>query len=279
MHDVIWMNGRILRLAEARVSPASAGALYGWGVFTTLGIAASRPRAFGAHWERLVAHAGRVHVEVAWERDEVADGLEGLLEVAGVRHGRARVTLLRASAGLWVGASERESDAVVFVAERPSAERAPIALTVSPFRLSTTSPLAGVKATAYVDHLLALEEARGRSFDEAILLNERGEIVEATAANVFWARDGELFTPALATGCVAGVTRRFVLAEAARRRIRVTEASHPLTAIGEADEVFLTNSGWGLVPVKQFDIHAYPAPGPMVTLLARDVDAAVAAST
>jgi branched-subunit amino acid aminotransferase/4-amino-4-deoxychorismate lyase len=275
MFDSIWINGRIVPLVDARVSPASAGALYGWGVFTTLGVRGGAARAFGPHWERLSAHAARARVALAWAREEVEAGLAALLAESGITEGRARITVLRSAAGFWSGLSERESDAFVFVAKRAPAEKGPVALTVSPFRINTASPLAGLKATAYVDHLVALEEARARGFDEAVMLNERGEIVEATAANIFWTRDGGLYTSSLATGCLAGITRRFVLEAATRRKIRVTEGSYPLAALGEADEIFLTNSGWGLVPAAQFDIHTYKAPGSMVALLAADVEAVV----
>ena len=276
MHDRIWLNGAIVPLAEARLGPASAGALYGWGVFTTLGVAGARARAFGPHWERLAAHAVRARVPLAWSREEVAGGLAALVAESGVVEGRARVTLLRASGGVGAAPAERDADAMIFVAERAPRPGAPLALSVSPHRVNTASPLAGVKATAYVAHLMSLDEARGRGFDEAVLLNERGEVVEATAANLFWARGGELFTPSLATGCVAGVTRRFVLEAAARRRVRVTEGSYPLVALGEADEVFLTNSTWGLRPVAELDIHRYAAPGTFLTMLGAHVENALA---
>jgi branched-subunit amino acid aminotransferase/4-amino-4-deoxychorismate lyase len=273
MYDSCWINGRIVPLVDARVSPASAGVLYGWGVFTTLAVREGVARAFGPHWERLSAHAARAHVRLAWERDEVEAGLAALVAASGVVEGRARVTIVRSAAGVWSAPSERESDVVVLVAERPPRSDEPVAVTLSPFRVNTGSPLAGIKATAYVEHLVALDEARSRGFAEAVMLNERGEIVEATAANVFWARDGELFTPSLATGCLAGVTRRFVLEAATRRRVRVTEGGFARTAIADADEVFLTNSGWGLLPVSEFDIHRYGGAGPMLALLAPDVEA------
>lgn len=278
MYDRIWLNGTVVELASARVSPASAGVLYGWGVFTTLGVAGGKARAFGRHWERLAAHAARARVPLAWTREEIAAGLGALLTESGIVEGRARVTILRASAGVWSAPSARESDAAILVAARAAREPRPFTLTVSPSRINTASPLAGVKATAYVERLMALDEARGRGFDEAVMLNERGEVVEATAANVFWARGGELFTPSLATGCIAGVTRRYVLESAARRRVRVTEGSYPLAAIGEAEEVFLTNSGWGLQPVGELDIHRYEAPGRLLTILAADVENALALS-
>jgi branched-chain amino acid aminotransferase len=276
MHHRIWLNGAIVALADARLNPASAGALYGWGVFTTLGVAGARARAFGDHWERLAAHAARARVPLAWSREEVGAGLAALVAESGVVDGRARVTLLRAAGGVWTAPGEREGDAMVFVAERAARPAGPLALTVSPYRVNTASPLVGIKSTAYVEHLAALDEARGRGFGEAVMLNERGEVVEATAANLFWARGGELFTPSLATGCLAGVTRRFVLEAAARRRIRVTEGSYPLVALGEADEVFATNSAWGLQAVAELDIHRYAVPGTLLTTLAADVENAFA---
>ena len=257
MYDHIWINGSIVPLAEARLSPASAGALYGWGVFTTLGVAGGRPVALDRHWERLEAHAARALVTLDWTREEVAQGLFDLLAQSGIGEGRARVTVLRARAGLWQAPTERSSDVMAFVAERPARETRPLALTVSRYRLNSGAPLAGVKATAYIEHLVALDEARARGFDEAIMLNERGEVVEATSANLFWRRRDELFTPSLATGCLAGIMRRLVLEAATRLRLHVVEGGFHLTDLHDAEELFATNSGWGLVAAGEVDIHRY----------------------
>lgn len=273
MFDHIWINGSIVPVADARLSPASAGALYGWGVFTTLGVAGGRAVALGRHWERLEAHAARALVPLDWTREEVEQGLGALLARSGVVEGRARVTVLRARAGMWQAPSVRESDVLIFVGERPARETRPLALTVSRFRVNSGAPLAGVKSTAYVEHLVALDEARGRGFDEAIMLNERGEVVEATAANLFWRRRDELFTPSLATGCLAGVMRRLVLDAAARIRLRVVEGGFHLTDVHEADELFLTNCGWGLAAAGEIDIHRYD---PEKAIWRRRLEAAVA---
>lgn len=272
MHPEIWLNGSIVALDEARLSPASAGALYGWGVFTTLGVARSQPRAFEHHWERLVVHAERARVPLEWERDAIESALLELIARAKVADGRARITLLRARAGLWQTAGGRDADAAVFVSGRSPSPGRDLALTVSPYRLNSGAPMAGIKTTAYVEHLAALDEARERGFDEAIMLNERGEVVEATAANLFWARGGELFTPALQTGCLAGVTRRFVLEAASRLGIRAFEGSHHVGELHDADEIFLTNSGWGLAAVAELDIHRFDTFGPLRARLAAGVE-------
>jgi branched-subunit amino acid aminotransferase/4-amino-4-deoxychorismate lyase len=277
MFPLIWLNGAIVPLDEARLSPASAGALYGWGVFTTLRVAAGTARAFDEHWRRLVAHAERAGVPVTWDRDAVAQGLRDLIAQCGAVDARARVNALRSAAGMWQATGAAGSDLTILLAPANHGARTPLALTVSPYRISTSWPLAGVKCTAYLGYVIALEEARGRGFDEAIVLDERGEVVEATTANVFWVRDGELYTPSLQTTCLAGVTRRLVLEAAARRRLRVVEGSFGLGAIRGADEVFLTNSGWGVRPVAQFDLHEYRG-APLATLLARDVEAVLGAA-
>ena len=271
MYDLIWLNGTVKTLHEGRVSPASAGVLYGWGVFTTLGVAAGRALAFERHWERLTAHAERAGVPLDRGREVIEQGLGELIERTGVAEGRARITLLRSGAGPWQAKSAAGNDALIFVAPRASREQRPLAVTLSPHRINTSSPLVGIKSTAYFDHLLALEEARGRGFNEAIILNERGEVAEATAANVFWVRGGELYTPSLATGCLAGITRRLVLEAAEKRRMRVTEGSFALAMLGEADELFLTNSSWGVSPVGELDIHRY-GPAPIAARLAADVE-------
>jgi branched-subunit amino acid aminotransferase/4-amino-4-deoxychorismate lyase len=180
--------------------------------------------------------------------------------------------VLRGRAGLWQVASGRESDVAIFVGARPRPSRDPLALTVSPYRINSGSPLAGVKTTAYVERLAALDEGRGRGFAEAVMLNERGEVAEATAANLFWVRRDELATPSLATGCLAGVMRRLVLEAASRLKIRVVEGSFPLSDLHDADELFLTNCGRGIVSAAELDIHRYePAPGPVALRLATAV--------
>jgi len=268
MYDRIWLNGAIQPLAYARIAPSSGGVVYGWGVFTTLGIGTGRALAPNDHWDRLVAHAARANVPLTRTREEVLGGLAELIEMSGLREGRARITVLRASAGIWRAEDGNASDVCIFVTARKPPRDKPYSLGVSPFRINTGSPLCGVKTTAYVDHIMAIEESRERGFDEALLLNERGELVEASAANVFWVRDGDLMTPSTATGCVSGVVRKLVVETAERLRIRLIEGSYTTAALAEADEVFLTSSGFGITPVGEFLTHRYePAPGPITERL------------
>lgn len=104
---------------------------------------------------------------------------------------------------------------------------------------------------------MAWEEARARDFDEAVMLNERGEIASTTLANLFWVTDGTIHTPALSTGALAGTTRARIIALAHELSIPIIEGVYELSHLGEADEIFLTSAGLGASIVTTFDFHRY----------------------
>lgn len=266
MHAHIVHNERVLKASAARLPPVTAATLHGRGVFTTVAVYGGRPFMWPRHWRRLSEHARRAGVEVgALSEESVGASLASLVGKNKVGRGRARVTLLaRSPRGGWTAsnddADEPPADLLIFTADAPAPARdggESLALTVSPARVNTHSPLAGVKSTNYLERALALDEARARDFDEAVRLNERGEVASAIAANIFWATNGTLHTPALATGAVAGVTRGVVLELAEELAVPVVEGAGDLTALGDADEIFLTSASLGVVPVTAFDFRRY----------------------
>jgi branched-chain amino acid aminotransferase len=258
--------------SEARLPAVTAAALYGRGVFTTAAVHKGRAFLWDAHWSRLLAHAERAGVECDFGDNETALMLARLIEANGVEEGRARVALLgRAVRGRWryEGEEARASDLLMMTSEPwPAPET--LALTVSPYRVNSCSPLAGVKTVGNLERVLAWEEARGRDFDEAVTINERGEIVSVTTANLFWVKHGTVHTPALASGAVAGTTRGRVLELAADAAVPAVEGTHTLHELAEADEIFLTSSSLGVALVTSFDYHAYTVPVGSVALRLRE---------
>ncbi|HEY6333207.1 MAG TPA: aminotransferase class IV [Blastocatellia bacterium] len=265
MDRLIFQNDRIVEAARSHLSTSNAGALYGWGVFTTIRIFEGAVFAFDRHWERLKRHAEQAQVPMPVSSDDLIGALLGLISANSTRNGRARITLLRCNAGPWKSGAGPDTELLIFTTtdEPRPAENSDI--TISPYRVLSHGPLAGVKRTAMLDHLLALEEARSRGFSEAVMVNERGEITAGTAANIFWTSSDELFTPSLATGCIAGITREVVLEIARGLNLRVTEGSFPIQRLLDADELFLTSTSRGIAPVDTFDIKAYDRGASWVT--------------
>jgi branched-subunit amino acid aminotransferase/4-amino-4-deoxychorismate lyase len=257
MDSFIYHNNHIVAAAETKVDATLAGLLYGWGVFSTLRIYEGRAFAFDRHFERLQKHAEKARVEFSFSKKWLHRAIDELIEANSVTNGRARITILKGDAGAWRLKPKGESELLIFTATEPLRKPREINLTNSPYRLLSSSPLINVKRTSMLEHLIALEEARSRDFDDAILLNERGEIVSTTSANIFWVQDTELFTPTLGTGCIAGITRALVLDIARRINIIVTEGSFPITRLLEASEIFLTSTARGIVQVKSYDYKTF----------------------
>ena len=113
--------------------------------------------------------------------------------------------------------------------------------------------MAGVKTISLVESVMALSEARARGADEAILLNRRGDVCEATTANVFCVRDGRVATPSVSSGCLAGITRGCVLELCAELGCRALETELPAAALQQADELFLTSSTREVQPLVELD--------------------------
>lgn len=261
MHPVIYLNKSMVEATKARVAPVSSAMLYGRGVFTTLAIYNSQPFLWSKHWQRLTSHARKLDVDYSGCTEKsVGDALAKLIAVNSVKEGRARVILLaRSGRDFWKTKmpGAKKTDLLIMTGEPQRVSPNGLSLAVSPYRVNTFSPLSGVKSLNYLDHVLSWEEAQSRDFDEAVVLNERGEIVSATTANLFWAKDGTLHTPALTTGALAGITRDRVIEIATRHFIPLLEGIYEMGDLTDADEIFLTSSSLGVAPVTTFDFRRY----------------------
>jgi branched-chain amino acid aminotransferase len=274
MHPVIYLNRTMVEATKARVAPVSSAMLYGRGVFTTVAIYNGEPFLWPEHWRRLLDHAGQLGIDCSGCTESgVGDALKKLISVNRVHDGRARVILLaRSGRDFWKtkNPGAKKTDLLIMTGEPQQLPQAGMSLAVSPYRFNTLSPLAGIRSLNYLENVLAWEEAQAREFDEAVMLNERGEVVSVTMANIFWVKDGTVFTPALATGALAGVTRATVIDLAGKHFVPLIEGVHELADLTEADEIFLTSSSLGLAPVTTFDFRQYSVTAGSVAVKLRD---------
>lgn len=223
--------------------------LYGKGVFTTIAFHDGNPLLWDKHWSRLTRNAAVVGVDLfGFTEDQVLMILKKEIAAAGVRVARARITFLDQRPGdIWPTVTEQNTTMSIVVGERRPSP-ATFSLTASPYRVNTYSPLAGVKSCNYLENLMGIEEARDRGFHEAIRINERGEITGGCMSNIFWLKYGKLFTPHLATGCLAGTTREYIL-----ENLPCEETREPIDTLVNAESVFLTSAGLGIVRVSDLD--------------------------
>ena len=251
VHKFVLFNHQLIFNSDSKISSVSSAALYGKGVFTTVLIKEKKAFLWKKHWRRLNNNAEKIGVDLSkFSEDFLINALDDLIEKNEVENGRARITFFDESAsGIWQFETERKTSVLMMTGDlREVPDK--LRLTISPFLANSTSPLAGIKSCNYLENTMALEEAKKRGFDEAVRLNECGKIVSACLANIFWRKDGQLFTPSLATGCLAGTTREFVLENETG-----FETKAGLEVLKNADEIFLTSAGLGMCKVSEFNAN------------------------
>lgn len=264
----------MVEASKARIAPISSALLYGRGVFTSVAIYGGRPFLWPEHCARLMEHADRTRVDrSAYSESGLATCLQKLIGVNRVVDGRARVVLL-ANKGRdeWMtkASPTRKTDLLLMTADARKVPESGLTLTVSPYRINSVSALTGIKSISSLDQILSWEEARARDFNDAVLLNERGELVSTAMANLFWVKEGTVHTPSLTTGAVAGVTRERVITLAGELAIPLVEGVYELNDLADADEVFLTSAAIGVARVTTFDFHRYAVTMGSVTTIMRE---------
>ncbi|MBC7798565.1 MAG: aminotransferase class IV, partial [Pyrinomonadaceae bacterium] len=212
MHEHLSFNQQIKAVSEANLNAVSSASLYGRGVFTTIAIYKSKPFQWRVHWERLTQNAAKISLDVSELNESLLQkSFFELIAANTIENGRARITIFDSRFGaIWNFENEKSIDVLITTADFGQ-PKATLNLMTSKFSVNTESPLANVKSCNYLENLLALEDAKRRGFDEALRLNQRGEIVSAAMANVFWVKNEAIFTPSLKTGALKGTTRNFVL--------------------------------------------------------------------
>jgi len=248
MHRFVLHNGAILDAHEKSLSAGQVGLLNGWGVFSTLRVADGVPFAFERHWERMHRDAAKVHVPFPTDPAELKAQLLRLVEANSAWNSTLRVMVVRNRGGMFEGPDlEREFDVLAFTKDLNPWGHS-VRLAVKPNARYAANEFSGCKILSWSQNLTWYEEAHARGFDEAVLLNERGEASECTSANIFAATGGEVYTPPLDSGCLPGVTRELLLDVVRVPGIKVTERALKPLDLERADQVFITSTTRDLLP-------------------------------
>ncbi len=262
LHRYVFHNDRIVPLEKTRLSPGQAGLLSGWGLFTTLRIYEGEAFAFERHWRRLEKDAARTHVPFPFQAAKVRVHLGELLRANQVREGTARIYVVYNKVGFWHSdESFPDVDLLIYTAGLP-AYNEPARLALREHGRHAASPLAGVKVTSWLNNVWNLAEAQQRGFDEVVLLNERGEVAECTAANIFCVRGEKVLTPPLSAGCLEGVTRAVLLEIGPDSGVPIVEQTLCPADLFAAEEVFISSTNRSVLGVGEIEGHKFAsAPG------------------
>ena len=275
---IVWIDGELLDVAEARISPLDRGLTVGDGVFETLRVYGGIPFAWGRHSARLAHSAAGLGLALP-DPDVLRAAAGAVLTANGLEEARLRVTVTGGEGP--PGSSRAGAIPSAFIVavpfeHGPATTRAAIA----PWTRNERSATAGLKTISYAANVRALAYAEAYGADEALFANTSGNLCEATGSNVFVVVDGVALTPPASAGCLLGVTRGLLLELAGSCGVEAREADLPMTALSSVSEAFLTSTTREVQAIGMIDDRELEAPGPVAAclaaafreLVARDLD-------
>ncbi|HEY2459601.1 MAG TPA: aminotransferase class IV [Candidatus Acidoferrum sp.] len=268
IHQYIFHNEELLPVENARLSPGQAGLICGWGIFTTVRISRGEAFAYERHWRRLEKDAAVTRLPMPYTAAKVRVHLHEVIRANKVTEGCARIYLVYNQVGFWRSEEALpQVDLIICSASLPQ-YREPVRLGLREHGRHAASPLGGVKSISWLPNVWAVAEAQAEGWDEVVLLNERGEIAECTAANIFAVKGGKVYTAPLNSGGLEGVTRSILFEIAPEAGVAIIEQTLHPEDLYSADEVFITSTNRNLIGVGEIAGHKIAvAPGPVTRQL------------
>ncbi|MBI2865703.1 MAG: aminotransferase class IV [Chloroflexi bacterium] len=285
--DSVYVNGEIIPREAARVSPLDRGFTLGDGVFETMRLSRGRIFRLAQHLARLSRSAASIRLVLPMSEQEFGAALYGVVTANGLSEAVLRLTVTRGiSEGRGLLPTGQTKPTVViqpspFVPPSSQKYQQGFQARTASVRRNETSPTAFAKTLNYVDNIVARLEAASAGADEAIMLNIAGLVASGTASNLFLAKAGKLLTPSIESGVLAGITRAAILEIAAGMGIPTSEQVIDPTDLTSADECFVTNAVFGVMPVVKLDGSDIGTgkPGPLTAALRQAYNHLVEAET
>jgi branched-chain amino acid aminotransferase len=268
MENIVYLNGLFMPLSEAKISVTDSGFLFGYGIFETMRSYSGKIFRLDDHLSRLSKSADRLAIPV-----KVEDFKKVVLETVSrneIPDARVRltITLGEGNPATDPGTSRNPTVLVTLVKYTPYPAEIygkGFKTIISTIRRNSRSPLPGMKTACFLESLLARQQAREAGVDDALLLNDRGNLAEASSSNLFLVANSALKTPGLESGILPGITRGVILKLAAELRIKLVETDISPEELMSAEESFITNSMIEIMPLTTIDgqVIGSGKPGPV----------------
>ena len=239
----IFYDGKMIRVRKGTVESLAPGIVPGKGVFETMRFSGGEIAFLENHLDRLMRGLRLMGFSSPYSRQRWRENLYGALKANRLKEARIRMMV-------WKERRERHAAIVCQKCRRADAlsGRQGIRAVLSGVRRPKTR-YAHIKSLDYLCFRRAYMEAKKNGYDEAILLNSRGEVTEGSRTNVFFVKGKNIFTPAVRCGCLNGITRQIVIRAARRMGVPCRAVSMDWKRMLRADEAFVTNSVMGVMPL------------------------------
>ncbi len=259
----IWMNGEFIKWSDARVHVINHALHYASSVFEGNRVYNGKIFKLEEHTARLFNSANILDMKIPYTEDEINQACIDTVSKQGVKNAYMRPLVWRGSEQMGINAQQTKINVAIATWEWPSYfsledKLKGIRLTAAPYQrpAPNTAPFRAKAAGLYMICTLSKHHAEAKGFNDAIMLDYKGNIAESTGSNIFFVKDGELHTPN--PYCfLDGITRQTVISLAQQAGIKVNVRTITPSELGSFSECFLTGTAIEICPVSQIDEHNY----------------------
>lgn len=256
MSGIVFLNGSLVPLGQARVSVMDYGFLYGYGLFETMRAYGGRVFCLDRHLSRLARSAEILGLPIG--ALDLKSAVMDTIRANKLSEARIRITISIGEGEMVPDPSTCSKPTVLILAGhyQPYPEAVyekGFRAVVSSIRRNSQSPLSSLKSANYLESILARQQAKAAGVNEAICLNEKGLLAEASMCNIFLVTEGLLRTPGIESGILPGVTRETILELATQLGANAIEHDIQVGELFDAQEAFLTNSLIEVMPLTEID--------------------------
>jgi len=278
MEPIVYLNGEFIALADAKVSILDRGFCYGDALFETMRVYSGKIFHLNLHLDRLERGAKSIFLKLPESRERIQ---EILYETFNRNQGADAIIRLTVTRGEGVLGKLWQADTSPTLSVHVRPYSAPpeewyqngVPISLIPNSAAKLGNLQEqIKSTNYLSPILARKQAEDLNSADGIMINEQGEVCDGTISNIFVVKNGMLSTPAVNSYVLAGVTRQVVLKLATKMGTLCKEKSMTVDDVLQGVEVFLTNTGWEILPVTRVDGKTVGSgqPGPLTQALRRE---------
>ena len=267
----VFFNGRLVPVAEARISVFDHCLLYGDGVFEGIRSYGGRVFRLDQHLKRLEDSARAIRLEIPMTRAELTAATYDTMRANNVTDGYIRLVVTRGIGTLGLSPSRTANPSVFIIADQIELypkelyDKGMAIISSSVVRNHPNALSPRIKSCNYLNNILAKIEALDAGVHEAVMYNHLGYVAECTGDTVFLVRDGVVQTPPVTAGGLEGITRDAVIELVRKRNIPLREMELTRHDLYVADECFLTGTAAEVIPVTKIDGRPVGdgKPGPM----------------
>jgi branched-chain amino acid aminotransferase len=255
----VWIDGKLCDKNDAKISVYDHGLLYGDGVFEGIRVYGGRIFECDAHLRRLFDSAKAIRLNIPATAQQLRAAIEQTVKANGFADCYVRLVVTRGAGTLGIDPAKCPTPSVFIIADliqvhsKEAYEKGIAVITSSIIRTHPNALSPRIKSLNYLNNVLARIEANDAGVSEAIMLNQEGDVAEATVQNVFIVRGGRVRTPPITAGILEGVTRDVMIGLCRRNNIPCEESRIQRHDLYVADEMFLTGTGGEVMPVTKID--------------------------